>query len=863
MADSVDGPDADLIVSTFLRDTDATLRGLDKQGVGTMVLTDNNLYTGATLITGGTLQVGSNGDDGSLATSGITNNSALVYDQSGIQTDAQTAAYPISGIGTLTKTGAGKLTLSNSTHSYSGTTTVSNGQLYVNGSLSASSAVSVKDGALLGGTGTIANLTTVADGGSIEGGANGAGTLTFTNGLTFSGTGNIHVGDLANYTSAPALAAGPLSTSGMDGSIAIHVASVPGIGTYQLASYTGTPLDAAAQADFTLATPLPSRALGSLDFSTPNLIKINVTSLDSLKWAGVDGVDPAAWDNDLTQNWKLASNNNLATFIVGDTVLFDDSASSFDVSLKEDVSPAQVTFDNSINHYTLGSDFYGIVGSATLTKNGTGDLTITNINLSSGATIINGGRLVLGNGTTDGSLSSTSITNNAALVYNLANADRTVNATITGTGSVTKTGAMTLTLAAANTHSGGTILAGGTLIAGVPDVGGSPGPNSLGTGTLTLQTGTTFRGRSVYAIPSAVDIDGTGIVLSGANPPNLVLGGNLTGDATDAFSVTSRVRLAGDNSGFSGTVTVTAAGDFVYLGSADSGSANAKFNVNGQLIASATGAFTVKIGSLEGSGNLSGPYEGLANQPTFEIGGRNENSTFSGHIRNNEGDSTFLSNKVTLIKVGTGTLTLTGLHTYSGDTTVSAGTLSLGQVNVSNETSTVNIAPGAVLDLAYSGTDTVDKLFIGGVQQPAGDYTSNGLTITGGGTLHVNAGPAGYSSWAALNGASANLDEDHDGDGVSNGIEYFIGGPNGLTTGFTGPLPGVVSNSGLSVTWTHAADYIGIYGTDFEVETSETLSGAWTQETVGGNVTITGNDVKYTFPSGPVKNFARLKVTGP
>ena len=48
------------------------------------------------------------------------------------------------------------------------------------------------------------------------------------------------------------------------------------------------------------------------------------------------------------------------------------------------------------------------------------------------------------------------------------------------------------------------------------------------------------------------------------------------------------------------------------------------------------------------------------------------------------------------------------------------------------------------------------------------------------------------------------------------------------------------------------------------VETSATLSGVWTAETLGGgNITDTAADVKYTFP-GPLsgKKFARLKVTG-
>ena len=48
------------------------------------------------------------------------------------------------------------------------------------------------------------------------------------------------------------------------------------------------------------------------------------------------------------------------------------------------------------------------------------------------------------------------------------------------------------------------------------------------------------------------------------------------------------------------------------------------------------------------------------------------------------------------------------------------------------------------------------------------------------------------------------------------------------------------------------------------METSDALTGTWTAEPLGGNVTITGNEVKYTFPSPlGAKKFARLKVTGP
>ena len=231
-----------------------------------------------------------------------------------------------------------------------------------------------------------------------------------------------------------------------------------------------------------------------------------------------------------------------------------------------------------------------------------------------------------------------------------------------------------------------------------------------------------------------------------------------------------------------------------------------------------------------------------------------------------------------LLKDGAAKLTLTGANTYSGNTTVNVGTLQLDANNTTNNSSTVTIAAtGAFLELNFdeSGgpvTDTVDKLFIGGVQQSAGVYkASDNVTdvgsgiaqITGPGTLTVTTSPGGYTAWQAANGNTpGGLDADHDGDGVDNGTEYFLFGDTS-STGFTA-LSGVTGNS---VTWVKAATgYAGTYGSGFVVETSDTLAtGSWVTAAEGtgaDKVEITGNNVKYTFPTGS-KNFARLKVTGP
>lgn len=131
-------------------------------------------------------------------------------------------------------------------------------------------------------------------------------------------------------------------------------------------------------------------------------------------------------------------------------------------------------------------------------------------------------------------------------------------------------------------------------------------------------------------------------------------------------------------------------------------------------------------------------------------------------------------------------------------------------------------------------------------------------------TKWITVPTGGFSAWLTANNTTGAIDEDHDADGVSNGVEYFLGGDSD-TTGFT-PLPGVVNTAGtLSVTWNKGSGYSGDYDADFWIETSTTLTGAWTKETLGGgNVTDDPGFVKYTFPTPLTgKRFVRLKVTGP
>ena len=144
-----------------------------------------------------------------------------------------------------------------------------------------------------------------------------------------------------------------------------------------------------------------------------------------------------------------------------------------------------------------------------------------------------------------------------------------------------------------------------------------------------------------------------------------------------------------------------------------------------------------------------------------------------------------------LVKTGSAKLTLASANTYSGNTTVSEGTLALDSANSNNQSSSVTIAvSGAVLELAFAGTDTVDKLFIGATQMSAGVYGVGNIVIpqiTGSGTLTVNSGPGAaspFSTWAIAKGLDGTAGKENgpndnpDTDGQTNLREFgFDGDP--------------------------------------------------------------------------------------
>ena len=241
-------------------------------------------------------------------------------------------------------------------------------------------------------------------------------------------------------------------------------------------------------------------------------------------------------------------------------------------------------------------------------------------------------------------------------------------AAIIGSASLTKMGSGTLMMKSPNSYTGGTIITSGTLSIGHAA--------ALGTGPVTLSGGRWETGALTPNHP--IVVSGSPTISGGSSSGNHGIKA-ISGDGILNLDSSSVFDLEGSMASFKGTLRLGGPGSFRFFGS--NGSPAAEFNLGTRNLA-ARNIGTYHLGSLHGSSESSLSITSYTGAVTFSIGGNHKSSTFGGNIMNGSGTTH-------LTKLGTGTLTLSGNASHTGNTLVSDGTLEINGT-LSNTSLTVN-----------------------------------------------------------------------------------------------------------------------------------------------------------------------------
>ena len=375
-----------------------------------------------------------------------------------------------------------------------------------------------------------------------------------------------------------------------------------------------------------------------------------------------------------------------------------------------------------------------------------------------------------------------------------------VGGLISGNGLLTVTGkGGTFGLVAANSYSGGTLLQDGASITTTASgVLGSGAVRQQGNGTTLLYTDKASAGGNDYTVGRAASADSGNMLAFAQNATAASSKITLNGAGWQTAGVNS-VQFSGNTS--AGTSTIVNAGGSVYFfqdasagsatianggksqlsfgGNATAGGAQIG-NASGGLVrfadnSSGTGATVANaaggVVDVSGStaktgvelGSLSGAGAVVLGATRLTVGGLNTSDTLSGTV--SDKGSVFVQpgsgTGGSIVKVGSGTLTLSGANSYTGGTTVAGGTLA------------VNNASG-------SATGTGAVLVQGGATLAGSGSIAGAVSIARGGALSAGNGGPGTLTLGSLSLA----------DGAA--LNYQLGQAN--TVG--GPLNDLVNVNG-------------------------------------------------------------------
>ena len=708
---------------------------ISKIGAGTLTLTGANSYTGGTTFAAGVLDVGSGGALGTTGTLAFTGGTlqysgANTTDYSNRFSTGASQAYSVdtngqavtfataltSSAGTLTKLGAGTLTLT-AANTYTGATTISGGTLALSGAGSIANSASVTNNAnfdisqaaggvtvnQLSGAGTVVlgarTLTDVASGtatvsGLISGSGGlvktGAGTLTLTAINTYAGTTAINAGTLvdsgilnlgSNHNAISSLGNGAVSIASgatlqvdnqTGGQLYLKGSSFTGAGTIAFTGNTGalTAVGYGGNGDVYIALSqggLINVESGYVQGSSSSQgfwtnvagTVVNQGSLNIASGTTFDGVEGVIYIDGLTGSGTLRGG-------------YGTSGST------------------TIGTGNSNASFSGVIADSTnanspliLIKTGTGNQTLTGADTYTGGTTISGGQISIAN---VAGLGTGAVTNNAVLLVNAPTG--TVTNAIGGTG----------TLFVQNTNAANTLTLSGVL-------SGAQALNVSGGGTVSV-TNTSNSRSGTTNISANTTLQGTTFTLSS---------GAITDNGTLAY-----------NQSIAGTVanTIAGAGAVTFSGGGVFSLTNANTYTGGTTV---SGASNLIVGGT--SGNAAAPgASGAITGPITLSGNSNLYFSRTGNYVNTSAISGTGSSTV----FARGTVELDGAITTTGGVAIdlASSNIILG-ATVSGSTTAADGGYGSAVALGQTGSAVTVN---GSVQ--GGQYI--GVRVTGAGDSVTN-----------------------------------------------------------------------------------------------------------------------------
>jgi len=687
-------------VNTLSIATSGTGQSLTQTGATTLSLaTGGLLFTGSNdyTITGGTLN----------SLSSATSDLMIHQFGSGALTIASLIASG-SGAQVLTIDGPGKVILTNTNNSYSGTTFLNGGVLSIDNINELGTSGVTFNGGTLQVTNNISTGKVFAFGSGSGGTIDIADGVTLTLTATATGSGLILNDSGVNGT-------GTLAISGtVGGNVSINSGILKLTGN-AFSSVGTTTVSFGSGTSAVLMLNGNSVTVGGLNSSSTNAVVQNLNSGTAATLTVINGY-----------------NNTFAGKIM-------DGTSSAALSL---------------------------------VKGGGGPMVLTGSNTYTGSTTILNGVLQLGDGTTghDGSIAGASIVNNATLAYNTF-LTQSYGGAISGTGVVTKSGSGALTLSGSNSYTGATSVLNGTLkvngsLGNTAVTVGNATTASLnptlggGSGTATggvLQSLIGSATSQVYASSSTVGNIGGAVTISGTSasgsaghlaPGNSVgtltvgsltlSGGSIldyefNGTANDFTVVTGALTLNSGTAGInlyqeSGTTQFATAGtyDLFQYGSLVGGVSNLS-------VLNPNGGFTYTFGTAT---------SGTNNYVTLTIAASGSTTPTNYTLSVSAGTSKMLTDGSTAI---TTTITNTGTTGQDGLSYTGLGsTVTGGPGSVSGTTTSGSLA------IQTSGSNAGNQKYVssgssGVVTVTAGVSSANNSTLGGAATLTGSAGTVSVS----------------------------------------------------------------------------------------------------------------------